>query len=152
MIPDQKAVWEKKHGSDEHEKLRDTPSSFAPIAEKYFPRGAKIVELGCGVGRESAYFAKHGFEVVASDISENAITKNKEYFTKLNVVFTVLDMQKSLPYLDSSVDVVYANLSLHYYTDKVTREIFHEIWRVLKPGGMLAFACKSIHDFHYGKG
>jgi SAM-dependent methyltransferase len=151
-IPDQKTVWDKKHSSGEHENLRHVPSSFAPIAENYIPKGATIVELGCGVGRESEYFARKGFRVLASDISAQAIDTDKEHFAGLNIDFSVQDMRQPLPFADSEVDVVYCNLSLHYFDDQTTRAVFEEIWRVLKSDSILAFTCKSIHDRHYGNG
>ena len=53
---------------------------------------------------------------------------------------------------DSEFDGVYARLSLHYFTDDVTKSIFREICRVLKPNGYLCFICKSTNDPLYGKG
>jgi SAM-dependent methyltransferase len=152
VIPDQKTIWNKKHASGGHESLRHKPSNFAPVAEKYFLEGATIADLGCGVGREAEYFASKGFNVLASDISEEAIKLNKKYFSGLNIQFSVQDLQNPLPYKDSELSVVYSNLSLHYFDDKTTRKIFKEIWRVLKIGGILAFTCKSVHDHHYGHG
>jgi hypothetical protein len=46
---------------------------------------------------------------------------------------------------------VYANLALHYYDDKKTHEIIKDIARVLKVGGVLAFACKSKDDHRTGQ-
>ena len=151
-IPDHKAVWNRKHASGEHENLRHVPSNFAAVAETLFPKGVTIVELGCGVGRESAYFAKRGFRVLASDISSEAIEQDKKHFPGLNIVFSVHDIRDRLLFENSEVDVIYSNLSLHYFDDDTTRKIFADIYRVLKPGGILAFTCKSIHDYHYGNG
>jgi SAM-dependent methyltransferase len=41
---------------------------------------------------------------------------------------------------------------LHYYRDAVTRAVFTEIRRVLAPGGLLLFACKSPQDPAWGRG
>ena len=46
----------------------------------------------------------------------------------------------------------YARLSLHYFSDVITRNIFREIHRSLKPDGLLAFLCKSTRDHLYGQG
>ena len=53
---------------------------------------------------------------------------------------------------DNKFDVVYARLSLHYFTDKITKKIFNEMHRVLRPNGYLCFICKSTNDPLYGKG
>lgn len=152
MIPDQKQLWDKKHGEGEHEDFRYDSSPFARVANDYFPVKAKVLELGCGVGRDAVYFAAQDHLVVATDFSEVIIGRDRETFPGSGVQFEVLDMEKPFPYPDRTFDAVYANLALHYYSDRKTREIMREITRVLAYGGVLAFACKSIHDPHYGNG
>ena len=63
-----------------------------------------------------------------------------------------MDSNHPLPFRDNTFDVVYARLSLHYFRDSVTKEIFKEIHRILKPDGRLSFLCKSTGDSFYGKG
>jgi len=152
VIPDQKEVWDRKHLAGEHEHFRESPSSFALVAESIFGPSSKILELGCGVGRDAVYFAEKGHDVVATDLSEVVIIQNRKVFDDSGVRFQVLDMRQPMPFDPESFDVVYANLSLHYYTDQDTRKIVQEVTRVLKPNGVLAFACKSTNDFHYGNG
>lgn len=57
-------------------------------------------------------------------------------------------MRTKYPYADESFDVVYGNLCLHYYDDETTKQIVVESLRVLKPGGLLAFSCKSHDSMH----
>jgi len=144
-IPNQTIVWNSKHTKKEHEKLRYSPSPLSEIAKPYFPNNSSILELGCGVGRDAVVFQRAGHSVVATDSSEVAIDQNTVEFSNSGVDFKVIDMQDLLPYSDQEFDVVYANLSLHYYLNEKTREIVSEIERILKNGGIFAFACKS-HD------
>lgn len=146
-IPDQRPVWDKKHSAGDHEMLRDIPSPLAEIAEPYFSHNSYILELGCGVGRDAVLFAQRGHQVLATDGSEIVIRQNQRCLPK-NVRSEVLDMRKILPYEANSFDVVYANLSLHYYSHRKTQQIFQEIARVLKSGGVFAFACKSFDNLH----
>ena len=57
-------------------------------------------------------------------------------------------MRETLPYEDNKFDVVYSNLSLHYYSDEKTKHIVNDIRRVLKHGGLFIFACKSYDSLH----
>lgn len=57
-----------------------------------------------------------------------------------------------MPFAEDSFDVIYAHLSLHYLPDRETREVFRELRRVLRVGGILAFLCKSTNDPLFGKG
>jgi SAM-dependent methyltransferase len=148
MIPDQKIVWNKKHSSGDYEDLRHLPSPLAKLAESYFPKKSHLLDLGCGVGRDAEFFTKKGHKVFATDFSEEAIKLCREHFAGSGIEFAVHDMQEPLPYENKKFDVVYANLSLHYYSDQKTREIVLEIARILKPNGIFAFACKSYDDLH----
>ena len=143
MIPDQTAVWNKKHERGDHEGLRNVPSPLSLLAEPSFPRRSNILELGCGVGRDSTYFVSKGHSVTATDSSPVVIKQDKEHFANSGVEFNVLDMRQNLPYDPGSFDVVYANLALHYYSEHQTRNIIENISRVLRAGGILAFSCKS---------
>ncbi|MEP7205071.1 MAG: class I SAM-dependent methyltransferase [Candidatus Saccharibacteria bacterium] len=152
MIPDQTAIWNKKHSLGEHEGLRHAPSSLAVLVEAELARESHILELGCGVGGDTVFFAEKSHTVVATDASEVVIEQNKKHFKDSTVDFLVLDMQQPLPYSEGFFDTVFANLSLHYYSHTKTREIVEEIARVLKPNGIFAFACKSVDDIHHGVG
>ncbi|MES2971614.1 MAG: class I SAM-dependent methyltransferase [Patescibacteria group bacterium] len=152
MIPDQKTVWNNKHKKGDHEYFRYQTEEFAIHVEKLFPRLAQVLDLGCGVGRDAIYFAKHDHTVLGVDFSEEIIRRNREIFPAPNLQFATLDFSKKLPYSSTSYDVVYAYLSLQYFDDVTTRSIVFEIARVLKSGGLLCFVCKSTKDLHYGDG
>ena len=136
--------WLHKHSSEETVFAKETASQLAPKST--------ILELGCGEGNDSIYFAKLGHTIVATDFSDVAIKQNKKRWIDPNLTFRVQDISHPLQFDDASFDVVYARLSLHYFTDKITREAFKEISRVLKPGGTLYFMCKSTADHIYGQG
>ncbi len=148
QIPDQIPIWDQKHEKGDHTTLRGVPSPLAERAVEYFADESRILELGCGVGRDAVYFAQCGHEVVATDGSATVIKQNKMLINQSGVTFEKLDMRQTFPYNSESFNVVYANLSLHYYSDEKTREILKEMTRVLKLGGLLVFACKSYDSLH----
>ncbi len=139
---DQRQLWNDKHARGEHAAYADEPDQFAIEAEGTFERGSYILELGCGVGADARYFASKGHSVEATDFSSVVIGQNKQRFHK-GIHFSVLDMAEDFPYDDMQFDVVYAHLSIHYFSDATTREIIREVHRVLKPGGLFIFRCKS---------
>jgi SAM-dependent methyltransferase len=152
LIPDQKALWDVKHAKGEHDAFHNKPSTLAVLAAPKLPKNAEILELGCGTGRDAELFAKSGHKVTATDLSDVIIEKNKKRFAGSGIEFMTLDMQNSFPYPDSSFDVVYANLAIHYYNHAKTQVLVSEVARVLKPKGLFIFGCKSTNDFHYGNG
>lgn len=66
------------------------PSKEVVDIVPFLKKDAKILDVGCGDGRHSAYFAEMGFDVDAFDISENAIRKinylKKKYNLGINAV------------------------------------------------------------------
>jgi len=151
-LPDQHALWNEKHGKGEHAAHRASEMPFARRVAEYFPDGASVLEIGCGVGADAAFFSEEGYSVLATDISEVVITQDKEVYGNLPVKFEQLDITTTLPYEDEAFDAVYSHLALHYYDHATTERVFGELHRILRQGGVLAFACKSVHDSRYGKG
>ena len=45
---------------------------------KFFPSGAKILDIGCGLGREAFALSDLGFDVVGIDISKEVISQVKQ--------------------------------------------------------------------------
>ena len=129
-LPDQIAMWDRKHGDGDHDKLRAVPSPLAELTAPYLKPQSYILELGCGVGRDSIYFAEMGHTVVATDGSKVVIEQDKQRTSHPRLKFEVLDISREFPYPEASFDVVYANLSIHYFQDDKTREIYRKITRL----------------------
>lgn len=152
-MDDQKQLWDKAHQAGEINRYSNAPTEFADEVIKIMQPTSKILELGCGAGNDSVVFVTGGHQVIATDFSDIAIRKNSERFKNIsNLTFETLDVSHPFRFSDNEFDVVYARLSLHYFTDEITRKIFSEIHRVIKPNGYLCFICKSINDPLYGKG
>jgi SAM-dependent methyltransferase len=105
----------------------------------------RVLELGCGTGHDAARLARAGFEVVALDLSAEAIAQAQRTYGDL-VEFVVADVAQVLPYAPASYDAVMANVSIHMFSDAVTRSLFAEVRRVLRPAGLFVFHVNSIGD------
>lgn len=108
----------------------------------------RVIELGCGRAYTSLYLLDNGFKnVTACDFSTEVINiLNKEY-KELNT--SIFDMSEGLPFKDNEVDVIIADLSLHYFNFEKTRYIISEIYRVLKNGGYLIGRVNSANDKYH---
>jgi SAM-dependent methyltransferase len=97
-------------------------------------KGKRALELGCGTGIFSTYFAATGVEIIPIDICEELLVQLRR---KLPSVQAKIDDAENLSFPDSSFDAVVGSSVLHHLdVDKSLKEI----WRVLKPGGRLALA------------
>lgn len=64
----------------------------------------------------------------------------------------LFDTSEGLPFEDSSINVIVADLSLHYFNNSTTKYILDEIYRVLKNHGYLIARVNSANDkFHIPK-
>ncbi len=117
--------------------------------------GAKtLIDLGCGNGRDSLFFARKGLHVTAADFSESDLDQLRKLVEKkklANIEVVRQDITR-LKFEPNSFDVIYAHLSLHYFTDKATKRIFNQLHSLLKKDGLLFVKCKSTDDMLYGRG
>jgi SAM-dependent methyltransferase len=149
-------IWKELHSNYKEQNWIEKPSIFAEMAIQYFPKEGKVLELGAGLGQDSFFFAKQGYDVISGDIEISSLTQNlsrQSEDLKEKITIKQLNLKHHLPFEDQSVDIVYAHLSLHYFDEETTWRIFNEIKRVLKPNGLLAFLVNSINDpeYHIGK-
>lgn len=100
-------------------------------------RGLKILELGCGCGEASVYFAKRGAAVTATDVSPGMLQLTERVAAHHGTrVETRVASSDELPFADASFDVVYGANVLHH--SDLPRAVA-EAHRVLKPGGRACF-------------
>ena len=104
-----------------------------------------ILELGCGTGHDAARLAGEGYSVTAIDISAEAIGQARARYGSV-ASFMVADMTQRLPFPDRDFDAVMSNVAMHMFPDAVTRALFAEVGRVVRPGGLFVFHVNALED------
>lgn len=109
-----------------------------------------LLDLGCGLGRHSIFFAKHGFQVSTFDLSEYATNYLKEWAKRENLLIEVktADMLH-IPFPDNSFDCVFAMHVISHTDTQGIRTILSELRRVMKNGGefFLTLCSKETWSF-----
>jgi len=123
-------------------------------AAKLRPK-ARILDLGCGVGRHSFEFAKRGFDVVGLDFSKDylaqAVRTKKERKTP-NVRFVQGDMRKIDQYFPPASFglVICVRDTFGYFEDrKDDKRVLAGIARILEPGGALLLNVSNGSGIEY---
>jgi SAM-dependent methyltransferase len=97
--------------------------------KKYLPNGGEVLEIGCGTGANLREIRKRGYAVRGLELDSRAIT----YCKDLEVLQA--DATQTLPYQDNSFEAV-CLLDVLEHLDEPEKVVL-EIWRILKPGGLV---------------
>ncbi len=95
--------------------------------------GARLLEVGCGMGTDLLQFARGGAKVTGIDLTPRSIAISRRHFEIYGQRgdFAISDCEK-LPFTSESFDVVYSNGVLHHTPD--TEGAVRELHRVLRHG------------------
>lgn len=110
--------------------------SLSPLWDLFEPHlapGARVLDLGCGGGRDLAHFAGRGFRCIGLDRDTELARRAAAH---AGVPVLQADVE-ALPLRDASFDAVWAVGLLHEMPSDARALVLGEISRVLKPGGLL---------------
>jgi len=154
----QQGQWEETF-TEKQEMFGPEPSKPARKAVEIFRKEGKkkILELGCGQGRDTLFFAQNGFKVYALDYSQaglEAINKKAQDLRLLDLVATrTYDIRNPLPFADGVFDACYSHMLFCMALKTAELQFLSdEVRRVLKPGGLNIYTVRHAGDAHYGKG
>ena len=99
---------------------------------KYLTPGCKLLDLGCGSGRDSVYFSSLGFAVTAVDGSEELCKRVRSNFG-INAICTDF---ADLSFV-AQFDAVWACASLLHVSKRDMPKVLQKVSAALKPGGVL---------------
>lgn len=112
-----------------------------------FP-GARLLEIGCGMGSDLLQFARGGAHCTGVDLTPRSIETSRHRFELYGErgAFLLTDGEH-LPFADESFDVVYSNGVLHHTPD--TAGAVREVHRVLRRGGVAKVMLYHKHSLAY---
>ncbi len=112
-------------------------SSFAREVAGYLT-GGRVLDLGCGEGRDAVFFAKQGFEVTGVDISQAGITKARKLaeMKEVKATWVIADLATYRP--SGEFDLIYSSGSIHYLPRKVRAHLFARMKLKTRPEGLNA--------------
>jgi SAM-dependent methyltransferase len=102
-------------------------------------KGCKILDLGCGVGTASRYFAEQGYQQVGADLSEEML---KECQTRGLTKLVRLDLE-ALPFPNSCFDGIWAHTSLLHIPKNRLASVIGLLGKILKSRGALFIALRE---------
>src|SRR5215207_10013919 len=126
------------HQTHNHSKSNSGPETKGATLHKASQYDFHTRLMGLGVNQPNSKMIIRMAEVKSGDkVIDVARKKAKQ--SAANVVFDVSLIEK-LPFPEATFDVVISRLVIHHLPDDLKRQGFAEIFRVLKPGGVLFLA------------
>ncbi len=105
---------------------------------KYVPKGSKILDLGCGSGRDTLFFSRNGYVPVPVDGSEGmcAIARRNTGIEVRRLMFSDLDYENEF-------DAVWACSTLLHVPSKELPDIMSKVRRAMKDGAVFYLSFKE---------
>lgn len=115
---------------------------FDQLLRGRIPPGSRILDAGCGSGRNLVYLLREGYEAHAVDSDPRAIEAVRRLAAKLAPALPPnnfrLESIEEMSFPSGFADFVISSAVLHFArNDDHFRAMLRETWRVLKPGGLL---------------
>ncbi len=115
---------------------------FDQILRGNIEPGMRVVDAGCGYGRNLVYLLREGCEVFALDADPEGVAHVRQLSAMLETGLPAANFQvgaiEKMPFPDGLADVVICSSVLHFARDmQHFRAMLTDLWRVLRPGGML---------------
>lgn len=102
----------------------------------------KMIDVGCGNGRDTIFFIKKKIDIIGVDQS-NIIKKNrnvfKKNFIKKNICMKNLNLKKKF-------DVVYARFFIHAINEKDQKNFLNNVKKIIKKKGFIFFEFRTTKD------
>ena len=114
---------------------------FDQLLKGRIAKGMRVLDAGCGGGRNLVYLLREGYEVFAVDENAGSVEMVREMARQLAPELPVENFRvepvEAISFEDASVDVAICNTVLHFARDDAHFEqMLMGVWRKLKPGGL----------------
>jgi tellurite methyltransferase len=113
---------------------------FDQLLKGHYDNCKKVLDVGCGNGRNLIYFLRNGYEVFGVDPQPHAVETVKELSAALapgnSLKNFMVCTAENLPFADTTFDLIISSAVLHFAKDVQHFDtMLQAMFRVLKPGG-----------------
>jgi SAM-dependent methyltransferase len=101
---------------------------------RYLPKETRVLDVGCGCGRDTKYLIDHGVDTIGIDLSKKVIEEARSYVP--NATFLKMDM-RNLNFESSKFGGILAMASILHTPRSQVPELFADFRRILRDNGIL---------------
>lgn len=103
------------------------------------PKDLKVLDIGCGEGKDAVYMAEKGCDVTAFDITESGIRKTKALAETRGVKVNAFVADINDFSIEERFDIIYSTGTIQYLHDNCVDSFFTKINRITNIGGCVYF-------------
>lgn len=132
--------YSKKYDSDEYY-WGVKPEAMCLEVLKYLPptRPLRLLDIGCGEGKDAVFFARCGYDVSAFDLSDTGLEKTRRLAEKAQVNVNLFKANISHFRLSENYDILYSSGVFEYIKPELRLEIMDNYMTHVNEGGLVAF-------------
>lgn len=133
------------------------PSQFAVSLMPELERGSRVLDIGCGNGRDALFFASQGLHVLGADAALSGLEKASAA-NHPNASFEQLDLYKAAMVTEftkrhsGEFDVIYARFFLHAISEEGEKVFWRVVRDCAKAGARVYIEARTINDLETHKG
>ena len=118
------------------------PADFLKLLIEFKPPlpGTKVLDIGCGEGKDAVYMAQRGYTVTAFDLTESGIRKTKKLAEERGVTgLNAFSADINDFEIKERFDIIYSSGTVQYLRDEKIEGFFEKIKRMTNPHGLNYF-------------
>ena len=114
------------------------PAELCDELCKLMPPGKdiKVLDIGCGEGKDAIYLAEKGYDVTAFDITENGIRKTKKLASERNVEVNAFIADINDFEIEEKFDIIYSTGTIQYLDDDKIDAFFEKVKNMTNDNGL----------------
>ena len=133
--------WAEQYDTNQN-KTRDMEAMALREALNQFHFG-RVLEIGCGTGKNTGFLLSVSGEVLAVDLSSEMLAMARAKISSANVRFVQADINMDWDFAEGPFDLVTFSLVLEHISD--LEPVFKKVYSILKPGGRVYIG--ELHPF-----
>lgn len=130
-----------KELDEEHELFR-VNDAIKSVLEEFSQKlqGEKVLDIGCGTGKDTEFLEKQGFNVTGIDLSEEMISYCKQnrsgQFIKKDI--------RDIDFEEDTFDGIWCSAAIFFIPEEDMRKVVSEFREIIKPQGLLYINFKQV--------
>ena len=111
-----------------------------------------VLDIGCGNGRDTKFFARNNFQTIGIDQSSVVIESNSKQLSNIQFICSNVEGLAKIDFSGKKINYIYCRFFIHAISEIEAKKFIEWAYSILQENGKLFIECRSTNDELYGKG